>query len=148
MTSSVGVYFDRFKVQINNDVLGGKPGNVVSLAVSRDGGISWVEGFSEDHEISGTVLGNKKVMFRITINLQSNTLPVDFSTIDYDANDVNILLIAAAGNYSSNVYSGGNVFVLSQVAWGSDDMPASLGTNVRQDLVFYVRGPTYWLTGV
>jgi hypothetical protein len=146
--AGVGIYFDRFRVEINGQDLGGKPGNVVSLSVSRDGGISWVEGFSENHQISGTILGNKKVIFRITINLQSNTLPIDFSSFDYDANEVNLLLIAAAGNYGTDVYKGGNVYVLPNVAWANDDMPASLGVNVKNDLVFYVRSPDFWLGAV
>jgi len=143
-----GIYFDRFRATINGVDMFTKPGNIVSLSVSRDGGLTWVEGFDQSHQISGTILGNKKVIFRITANLQANTLPVDFSTIDYDNNTVNIMLIAAAGNYGSNVYKGGNIYMLSDVAWANDDLPASLGANVKQDLVFHVRGSDFWVTGV
>ncbi len=142
-----GIYFDRFRATINGVDMFQKPGNIVSLSVSRDGGLTWVEGFSQDHTVSGTVLGNKKVIFRITANLQANSLPVDFSAIDYDNNTVNIMLIAAAGNYASNVYSGGNIYMLTNVAWANDDLPASLGTNVKQDLVFHLRGADFWVTG-
>lgn len=142
-----GIYFDRFRATMNGVDMFGRPGNIVSLSVSRDGGLTWVEGFSEDHNVSGTTLGNKKVIFRITANLQANSLPVDFSAIDYDNNTVNILLIAAAGNYANNVYAGGNIYQLSDVAWASDDMPASLGTNVKQDLVFHLRGKDFWVSG-
>lgn len=141
-----GIYFDRFRVKINGQDIAGKPGNVKSLSVSRDGGISWVEGFSQDHTVSGTVLGNKKVIFRITINLQSNTLPTDFSAIDYDSNQVNILLFAAATNYGNDVYADGNTYILPNVAWANDDMPASLGINVTNDLVFYVRSQDHWIS--
>lgn len=144
-----GIYFDRFRATMNGkDDMFTKPGNIVSLSVSRDGGITWVEGFDEAHNVSGTIIGNKKTIFRINANIQANELPTDFSTIDYDANTVDILLIAAAGNYASNVYAGGNVYTLPNIAWASDDLPASLGINVKQDVVFYVRGTAFWVNGV
>lgn len=142
-----GIYFDRFRALNNGVDMFNKPGNVTSVSVSRDGGLTWVEGFSQDHTVSGTIIGNKKVIFRISANLQADSLPVDFSIIDYDNNTVNIMLIAAAGNYAKNVYAGGNIYMLTDVAWANDDMPGSLGTNVKQDLVFHLRGADFWVTG-
>lgn len=142
-----GIYFDRFRALFNGVDMFQQPGNIMSLSVSTDGGISWVEGFSADHMPSGTILGNKKSIIRINANLQSNVLPVDFSIIDYDANAVNLILIAAASNYSNNVYAGGNLYTLTNVAWANQDLTASLGTNVKEDLVFYIRGASFWLEG-
>jgi len=143
-----GIYFDRFNVLLGANSILGKPGNIVSVAISRDGGISWVDGFSEDHYSSGTILGNKHTILRISGNLQADSLPVDFSSLDYDSSSYNMTLIAAAGNYASNVYAGGNVYLLTNIAWASDDITASSGINVKEDLVFYVRGDTDWIGGV
>lgn len=146
MASSLGFYFDRFRVLIAGQDIGGQPGNVMALSVSRDGGVSWVDGFSQNHLPSGTLLANKHVMFRITENLQYNTAPVDFSSLPYDTNAVDIQLIAPTAQYTSDVYLNGNIWLLKNVQWASDDTAASYASNVKRDLTFLVVGGDYWLT--
>lgn len=146
MADYIGSYFDRFRVLIGGQDFAGKPGNILSVQVSTDAGVSWVDGFSENHMPSGVLYANKHVVFRITENIQYNSLPIDFSAIDYNASSVDIQLIAAASQYGSDVYSGGNILLLKSVAYASDSLGASYAVNVKRDLDFFVVGGSYWLT--
>lgn len=144
-----GFYFDRFRVLIAGQDFAGQPGNVMSIAVSRDGGVTWVDGMSQDHQPSGVLVANKHVRFRITENLQYNVAPIDFSSINYEATSVDIQLIAPTSQYSKpggNVYNGGKIYLLKSVQWSNDDMAANYGSNAKRDLDFLVVGGDYWLS--
>ncbi len=145
-TSAIGFYFDRFRVLIDGQDFGGTPGNIVSTQVSQDGGVSWVDGFSDNHTPSGILLANKHTIFRITENLQYNVIPIDFSSIDYSASSVDIQLIAPTSQYTQDVYAGGSIYMLKSVAWASDTLGASYASNARRDLDFFVVGGAFWLT--
>ena len=146
--SSLGFYFDRFRVLLNGLDFAGQPGNIKSLAVSRDGGLSWVDGMSQDHNPSGVLLANKHIIFKITENLQYNSEPIDFSAIDYSATSVDIILSAPNTQYvpqGGNVYENGSFYMLNTVAWANDAMSAHYGANVTRDLEFFVTGGDFWL---
>jgi hypothetical protein len=143
---NIGFYFDRFRVLINGQDIAGRPGNVVSIHVSEDGGVTWVDGFSEDHAPSGILRANTHTVFRITENLQYNTLPIDFKSIDYSASSVDIQLIMPTSQYTQDVYNGGSIFLLKSVAWAANDYAASYANNAKRDLDFMVVGGGYWLT--
>ena len=144
--TQIGFYFDRFRVLIGGQDFAGVPGNIVSIQVSQDGGVSWVDGFSPNHMPSGILRANTHTVFRITENLQYNVTPIDFSAIDYSASSVDIQLIAPTSQYTSDVYAGGSIFMLKSVAWASDSLGASYAVNARRDLDFMVVGGAYWLT--
>lgn len=146
MSQAIGFYFDRFRVMINNSDIARKPGNIVSLSISTDGGVSWVDGFDENHNPSGILLANKHTIFKLTENLEYNIAPVDFASIDYSASSVDIQLIAPNAQYGKNVYNGGKVLLLKSVAWSDEHTAAHYGSNTRRDLTFFVVGGANWLT--
>lgn len=145
---TTGFYFDRFRVLMAGVDISGKPGNVVSLMVSIDGGLSWVDGFSENHLPSGVLLANKHTMFRFTENLQYNVIPVQFDQLDYDNSPIDIQLMAPTSQYASDVYgAGGNIWVMKKVAWSNEQTAANYAANTKRDLEFFVTGGSYWLSG-
>jgi hypothetical protein len=145
-TSAIGFYFDRFRVLVGGQDFAQAPGNILSLAVSQDGGLTWVDGFSPNHMPQGVLRANTHTVFRITENLQYNVIPIDFSAIDYSASSVDIQLIAPNSQYAADVYAGGSVYLLKSVAWAADSLGAQYAVNVRRDLDFFVVGGSYWLT--
>ncbi len=145
--ATLGYYFDRYRVMVAGQDFAGKPGNVLNVSYSMDGGLSWVDGFSENHMPSGVVLANRKTIFRIRENIQYNQVPIDWSSIDYDNSPVDIQLITPSSQYGPDVYANpDSVLILPSVAWSNETLNTQYGQNVSRDLEFFVTQKPYWFT--
>ena len=142
----MAAYFDRVRVVQNGIDFYEVPGNVKSSTYMWDNKLVAVNGFSQNHQISGYICGNGEGSVVITVNLQSDKAPIDYQAIDFDNNPMSLQLIIPKSNYGSDVYAKSSTFLIPNVRFGSqsNDTPNE-GTAATITYHFLCPTPGRWL---
>lgn len=119
------MYTDRVLVTFNGVNIF-PPGDMASFSITRTGNAQFVQGMTTNGNASGAVKGNNANTIKLTQYVQNNAAeaPIDFSTYDYETNNVVITIAASSNSYGEHTYNGvtqvfGGVFYMEQDMTGS-----------------------------
>ena len=101
------MYSDRVLVTFNGVNIF-PPGDLASFSVTRSGNAQFVQGMTTTGDASGAVKGNNTNVLRFTQYVQNNAnaAPIDFSSFDYEQNNVQITISPSSKSYGEHTYEG------------------------------------------
>lgn len=131
------MYTDRVLVTFNGVNIF-PPGDMASFSITRTGNAQFVQGMTTTGNASGAVKGNNANTIKLTQYVQNNiaNAPIDFSTYDYETNNVTITIAASSNSYGEHTYNGVTQ-VFSGVFYMEQDMTgAGQGQAVNRTYTF------------
>ena len=134
-------YFERVKAFINGDANIFNETVAGTFAINADQNTSPIDTMTRNHQYAGYVRGNERITVSIELYMRYDQLPVDFTTLDYDLNQLSLVLLVPSGNWSldQDVFNNSKWLLELQglVLSSNDVMTVSTGNAARTGLQFY-----------
>jgi hypothetical protein len=145
-----GFYYDRYRVLQSGKPFAGVDGNIRDVEISTDGGVTFVDGMSQDHFSNGVLRGNTQTRLRITEYLQYNVEPADWESLDYELTPFSLQLCLPNSQYAgqsngNDVFNGGIILNVPRIYWDADAINTSYGQATTRVNSFLVVGRKKYL---
>lgn len=109
-------YSDRQAVSINGAPYPGNA-NILSTTITLDPNVSVVDGMTSNSNVSGFTKGNNRISFSMTEAIPNTDSTFNWSSLDYESNDVQLNFFSSSNSYLSPRPYQGQQILLTGIVW-------------------------------